>query len=75
MLIRAPDEDRPMTSFTVKMRITELREYSIEANNADEAVLKAESGEVFKEDYAHCHTLDWDVCEITRADDQALSAQ
>jgi hypothetical protein len=40
-------------SFAIKMRVTELREYLIEANDAEEATLRAESGEVFNEDYAH----------------------
>jgi hypothetical protein len=57
-------------SFTIKMRVTELRDYLIEANDADEAALKAESGEVFKDDYAHCLTLDWDVCELNAVTDK-----
>jgi hypothetical protein len=36
----------------------------IEANDANEAALKAETGEVLNDDYAHCLTLDWDVCEL-----------
>jgi hypothetical protein len=63
-------DQRKMPSFAIKMRVTELREYLIEAKDADEAALKAESGEVFKEDYAHCHTLDWDLCELNRVADQ-----
>jgi hypothetical protein len=56
-----------MGSFVVKMRVTELREYVIEAKNADEAAARAESGEAFKNDYAHCHTVDWEVCVVNRA--------
>ena len=63
--------DQPKkTSFAIKMRVTELREYLIEANDAEEATLKAESGEVCKDDYAHCLTLDWEVCELTTVADQ-----
>ena len=57
-------------SFAIKMRVTELREYLIEANDAEEATLKAESGEVFKDDDAHCLTLDWDVCELNAVTDK-----
>ena len=58
------------SSFAIKMRVTELREYLIEANDPEEATLRAESGEVFKHDYAHCLTLDWDVCELSPVTDQ-----
>jgi hypothetical protein len=57
-------------SFAIKMRVTELREYLIEANDVEEATLKAESGELFKDDYAHCLILDWDVCELSPVTDQ-----
>jgi hypothetical protein len=52
------------------MRVTELREYLIEANDVEEATLKAESGEVFKDDYAHGLTPDWGVCELSPITDQ-----
>jgi hypothetical protein len=57
-------------SFAIKMWVTELREYLIEANDVEEATLRAESGQVCKDDYAHCHTLDWEVCELTVVADQ-----
>jgi hypothetical protein len=63
-------DERKLGSFTIKMRVTELREYLIEAHDAEEAALKADSGEVFNEDYAHCLTLDWDVCELSRTSDK-----
>jgi hypothetical protein len=45
-----------MRSFIVKMRLTDIREYFVEAKNAEEAAANAESGEAFMHDFAHCHT-------------------
>lgn len=55
-----------MRSFIVKMRVTELREYVVEARSADEAAERADRGEV--KDYAHCHTMDWEVCDVAPGD-------
>jgi hypothetical protein len=51
-----------MRSFIVKMRVTEIREL-VEAKDADQAASNAERG-VFVHDYAHCHAVDWEVCEV-----------
>jgi hypothetical protein len=53
-----------MRSFIVKMRLTDIREYFVEAKNAEEAAAKRrERGSVHARFRALPHG-DWEVCEV-----------
>jgi hypothetical protein len=52
-----------MRSFIVKMRVTELW-------SRLEAPMRQPKGQIAAryKDYAHCHTMDWEVCDVAPTD-------
>lgn len=55
-------------SFIVQMRVTEIRDYVVEAKNEDDARAKGNRGDLLGEDNTVGETVDWQVFNVKSND-------